>query len=90
MSFMISNHTIRETKFKHSIKLNEYYTLHTNKFCEILENSTKKIYIIGKIFGYYKSDKFIKSNIGNIPKAFKKFSKIRENIDGKFCFFQSK
>ena len=89
MSFIISNHTIRETKFKNSIKLNEYYTLYTNKFCEILENSTKKTYLIGKIFGYYKSDKFIKSNIENIPKVFKKFSNIRENIDGKFCFFQS-
>ena len=89
MEFLLSNSSIGKLKFKHTIKLNKFYNLYTDNLPALLKDTNKKTYLLGKIFGYYKEGKFIKSKIKNIPKAFRNFNKIRENIDGNFCFFTS-
>ncbi len=88
MDFLISNFNINEFKFKYTIRLNQSFNLYTNDIPKIIKNSSKqKIYVIGKIFGYYNRQKFVKSKIEDIPKKLKSYHNIKNKIEGNFLFF---
>jgi hypothetical protein len=87
MDFLISNTEINENKFNHVIKLNKFFNLYIDYIPEIIKiSSKKKIYIIGKVFGYYDGQKFFKSKLKNIPKKFKSYKRIKDSIEGYFLF----
>ena len=87
MDFLISNTKVYENKFNHTIKLNRFFNLYIDHIPQIIKSSSKKkIYIIGKVFGYYDEQKFFKSKLKNIPKKFKFYNKIKHSIEGNFLF----
>ena len=67
------------------------FNLYIDHIPQIIKSSSKKkIYIIGKVFGYYDEQKFFKSKLKNIPKKFKFYNKIKHSIEGNFLFLDIK
>ncbi len=89
MNYLLTNQSLDSKILDKKIKVNTYFNLYTDQQPHVVNNSSKKIFILGKIFGYYNKLKFVNSSAKKIPKKLFNQNNIKNHIDGNYCFFNS-